>query len=85
MVLSNVFFKNRFLSVMTAALITFIAEGVLTSIFLMSDGASYADTFTSAVLPQLVYSLVCTAAVYPLCRLHGSVFGIRRKADYYEE
>ena len=85
MVLSNVFFKNRFLSVMTAALITFIAEGVLTSIFLMSDGASYADTFTGAVLPQLVYSLVCTAAVYPICRLHGSVFGIRRKADYYEE
>jgi hypothetical protein len=84
MVLSNVFFKNRFLSVMTAALITFVAEGVLTSIFLMSDGASYADT-TGAVLPQLVYSLVCTAAVYPLCRLHGSVFGIRRKADYYEE
>ena len=85
MVLSNVFFKNGFLSVMTAAVCTFAVEGILTSVFLMSDGASYADAFTGAVLPQLAYSLACTAAVYPLCKLHGIVFGIRRKADYYEE
>lgn len=85
MVLSNVFFKNGFLSVMTAAACTFIVEGVLTTVLLMSDGASYADSFVGAFLPQLVYSLVCTAAIYPLCRLHGFVFGVRRISDYYEE
>ena len=85
MVFSNVFFKNVFLSVMTAALCTFIVEGILTTVFLMADGASYADAFMGAFLPQLAYSLVCTAAVYPLCKLHGFVFGVRRKSDYYDE
>lgn len=85
MVLSNVFFKNGFLSVMTAAVCTFVAEGILTTVFLMSDGASYADAFTGAFLPQLAYSLVCTAAIYPLCKLHSFLFGVRRISDYYDE
>ena len=85
MVLSSVFFKNAFLSVMTAASFTFVAEGVLTTVFLMSDGASYTDAFVGAFLPQLAYSLVCTVAIYPLCKLHGFVFGVRRRSDYYDE
>ena len=85
LVLSNFFFKNGFLSVMCTASCTFVTEGILTAVFLMADGASYTDVFTGAVLPQFAYSLFCTAAVYPFCRLHGAVFGMRRKTDYYEE
>ncbi len=85
LILSNFFFKNGFLSVMSTAACTFLAEGILTAVFLMSDGAAYTDAFTGAVLPQFAYSLVCTAVLYPLCRLHGAVFGMRRKTDYYEE
>lgn len=85
LILSNFFFKNGFLSVMTAAFCTFIAEGILTAVFLMSDGAAYTDVFVGAVLPQFAYSLFCTAVLYPLCKLHGAVFGMRRKNGYYEE
>lgn len=85
LIFSSVFFKNGFLSAMCTAVCVFIAEGILTAVLLLSDGAMYADVFTGAVLPQFAYSLICTAAIYPLCKLHGTVFGIRRKIDYYEE
>lgn len=77
-------FHNRFVAVLCTAFCVYTIESIA-SVIILSGKASYADIFTAVVLPQFVYSFVCTLAVYPLCKLHGAVFGIKRKSDYYEE
>lgn len=77
-------FHNRFTAVICTSLGVYIAESVVTGL-LLSAKAPYSYIFTGVILPQFIYSFVCTLAVYPLCKLHATIFGIKRKAEYYEE
>lgn len=79
MAISYGVFESRRISAVTSGAVCFIAEGLISCIM---AGGTFAQAFIYTFAPQLLYSLACMIPAYGFCKLHGALFGTRRKINF---